>query len=730
MVLRALGWRAGSGRCWGGTRRRRAEPLEQRSLLAANQFAVIGDYGDDSPNEAAVAALVKSWEPAYVVTVGDNYYDFGQIDRQVGKYYGEFIGNYQGAYGPGSATNQFFPALGNHDWDDNNAQPYLSYFTLPGNERYYDFVQGPVHFFIVDSDSREPDGTSSTSRQAQWLQAGLAASTSTFNLVVFHHPAYSSTASTTRMRWPFQQWGADAVLAGHVHNYERIVVDGLTYFVNGVGGESLRQGSPTLPGSQAFFDDAYGAMRVTVDPAGLTFDFFSVQSGGTLIDRYVLGTPAPPAPQWMVADANVVEGAASGNAQALFTVALSPAAASTATIAYSTVAGSAMAGSDFEPVSGTLTFAPGQGPQVVTVPILGDTDAEPAETFQLVLSDPSTGELGDAVAVGTIVDDDGPTGTIEGVYLSLTSGGTLTNSDQSTTSFSDADILRLAIGAAGFSYTIHFDASDVGLAASSEDVDAFDLLPDGSILVSTTGSFSVSSQYASPEAGSGATLTGHGEDLLRFTPTSLGETTTGTWSLAFDGSVQGLSGSSARIDAVAQLDDGRLLISPAGDTTIAGLPVTRHDLLAFTPGSNQWAPYFDGSSVGLTTSDENVNALDVVASGSGGLPLLYLSTKGKFSVASVAGANDDVAAFVPTALGAVTNGAYLADLVLDGSDYGLSPFNVDGIHVQAAAPSPLAVAPPEPRLSPAAVDAALAGAGPFREPQPTRLLTAAKRRPK
>ena len=30
--------------------------------------------------------------------------------------------------------------------------------TLPGNERYYDFVQGPVHFFVIDSDQNEPDG--------------------------------------------------------------------------------------------------------------------------------------------------------------------------------------------------------------------------------------------------------------------------------------------------------------------------------------------------------------------------------------------------------------------------------------------------------------------------------------------------------------------------------------------------------------------------------------------
>src|SRR5690349_12182306 len=112
------------------------EYLESRCLLAANQFAVIGDYGFDGPNEAAVAALVKSWDPAFVITVGDNNYDSGSastIDANIGKHYHEFIGNYAGAYQPGSATNRFFPALGNHDWATAGAQPYLNYFTLPGN---------------------------------------------------------------------------------------------------------------------------------------------------------------------------------------------------------------------------------------------------------------------------------------------------------------------------------------------------------------------------------------------------------------------------------------------------------------------------------------------------------------------------------------------------------------------------------------------------------------------
>ena len=76
---------------------------------------------------------------------------------------------------PGSDTNLFFPALGNHDWTDGGGlQAYLDFFTLPesssGNERYYDFVMGPVQFFMVDADPREPDGET-----ARFGPGGMAA---------------------------------------------------------------------------------------------------------------------------------------------------------------------------------------------------------------------------------------------------------------------------------------------------------------------------------------------------------------------------------------------------------------------------------------------------------------------------------------------------------------------------------------------------------------------------
>jgi hypothetical protein len=255
------------------------------------RFAVIGDYGEGNQGELDVATMVKGWNPDFIITVGDNNYPSGAvetIDDRIGKYYGEYIAPYSGAYGPGAPVNRFFPTLGNHDLDTAGGQAYLDYFTLPGNERYYDFVVGPVHFFALNSDSREPDGVSSNSTQAQWLQAGLASSTTPWQIVYFHTAPYSSGyhGPVTWMRWPFTAWGADAILAGHEHVYERLLVDGIPYFTNGLGGGPIYYFTTADPQSQVRYADDYGAMLVVIDAVQGTFQFMN--RTGQVIDTYTI----------------------------------------------------------------------------------------------------------------------------------------------------------------------------------------------------------------------------------------------------------------------------------------------------------------------------------------------------------------------------------------------------------------------------------------------------------
>lgn len=285
-------------------------------------FAVIGDYGlaDDPLHpgaEAAVAAMVLGWDPAFIVTVGDNFYPgpgpFKRMDANVVQFYHKFIHPYHGAYGDGSpdGVNRFFPALGNHDVDD-DCEPYSTYFAglpegVPGNKRFYSFTWGDVpgepgrplmQFFCINANdpSNNPfyrcpsDGITADSPQGQWLERGLADSKAVWNVVYMHQPPYSSATPepadghgcNPALQWPYQKWGADIVLCGHEHFYERLSITDDTqhefpYIVNGLGGaEYIATFNPDgpIPGSLVRFDANYGAMRATASPESLTFEFW------------------------------------------------------------------------------------------------------------------------------------------------------------------------------------------------------------------------------------------------------------------------------------------------------------------------------------------------------------------------------------------------------------------------------------------------------------------------
>lgn len=253
------------------------------------RFAVIGDYGTGAQPEADVSAMVKRWNPEFVITTGDNNYPSGSaetIDENVGQFYHELIDPYNGEYGDGADTNRFFPSMGNHDWDSQSAQPYLNYFTLPGNERYYEFTWGFLHFFALDSDSREPDGVGRSSIQASWLQERLDASDEPWNIVYFHHAPYSSAVhgSTDWMQWPFAEWGADLVMAGHDHTYERIKKDGIFYLVNGLGGGPIYPFGVPVEGSLVRYNDDFGALMVEASQVSLMILF--VNRSGETIDIF------------------------------------------------------------------------------------------------------------------------------------------------------------------------------------------------------------------------------------------------------------------------------------------------------------------------------------------------------------------------------------------------------------------------------------------------------------
>jgi tartrate-resistant acid phosphatase type 5 len=265
------------------------------------RFAAFGDYGKGT-GTTAVAQLVNNQAPDFIVALGDNCYGATPpIATQVGTPYGNWV-----------TDSRFWPALGNHEFSDgcgggSAASGYRDYFTLPNNERYYDIVIGPVHFFALNSEV-EPDGNSATSTQAKWLKAKLAASSSPWQVVFFHHPPYSSGGGTKKgMRWPFEKWGVDAVLSGHAHDYERILkdanADGVTlpYFVSGLGGKSIGSFSGNVSGSAMRYNAEYGSMFITASSTTIDFEFRNVS--GAVIDSYSITKPATPSPtkfEWKI----------------------------------------------------------------------------------------------------------------------------------------------------------------------------------------------------------------------------------------------------------------------------------------------------------------------------------------------------------------------------------------------------------------------------------------------
>ncbi|MCW5909004.1 MAG: metallophosphoesterase [Chitinophagales bacterium] len=271
-------------------------------------FAIIGDYGNDDPAEGEVAAMVKSWNPDFIITTGDNNYPVGAagtIVKHIGKYYCDFIYNpdapeAQRCNGKATAEmqNRFFPSPGNHDnYSSPALQPYLDYFTLPGDERNYEFVWGPAHFYSINT-GINGNLKCCDSQEAKWLQDALNKSTSPFNFVYFHHPPYTTGnhGSSESMRWPFADWKVDAVFNGHDHIYERITdnqTPDMPYIICGNSGKQslYKCNAYSLDPSRftVYCDDThYGAMRVKLTATKAALEYFTTADLVNPADVYVI----------------------------------------------------------------------------------------------------------------------------------------------------------------------------------------------------------------------------------------------------------------------------------------------------------------------------------------------------------------------------------------------------------------------------------------------------------
>jgi hypothetical protein len=250
------------------------------------------------------------------------------------------------------------------------------------------------------------------------------------------------------------------------------------------------------------------------------------------------------------------------------------------------------------------------------------------------------------------------------VFVSTTSGGTVQE-----VSFADEDIL--AFETHPKTWEKQFDGADVGLGGT--DIQAFDFLSDGSLLLSLNEPVTLTLGVVNPT------------DIIRFTPTSLGSDTSGTFDWYFDGSDVGLDNlDSEEIDAIAVLADGRLALSTNGSFDVPGLTGKDEDLIVFSyqgPIGQEtvgvFALYLDGSAVGLgDSSDEDVSGAWIDPENGA----IYLTTRGPFAVDGAEGDGNDIFVCAPFALGGSSGCVFT--LYWEGSANGLVDKTLDGISIK------------------------------------------------
>ncbi len=272
---------------------------------------------------------------------------------------------------------------------------------------------------------------------------------------------------------------------------------------------------------------------------------------------------------------------------------------------------------------------------------------------------------------------EGTAGVQQEFFLSTADVGTFISSNRSVLRPDDSDIVRLTIDPLGLiKYELYFDGSDVGLTTDAEDIDAFSILPDGRILISTVGAARVLDAER-------RLVTANGCDVLVFTPIQVGSLTTGSWGIYQLGSTLGLSGAAGNVDSISVVNE-RLILSVAGTVAVGPRRYSGEDLIEVLP-NNSLRFYFDGSDVGLSGAAENIDAAAVGSDG-----VVRFSTTGSFLVqGGVVGGLSDVVAFSPTATGAATAGAFDRTLALNGTAYGYRNFNLDGFQFGADVPDSL-----------------------------------------
>ena len=228
----------------------------------------------------ATAAVVEGVRPAVVLTLGDNQYEDGGLAA--------YEQSYDASWGRFKALTH--PTAGNHEFAGGQAPGYFGYFGTaagPPGQGWYSFDAGGWHLVALNSNCAAVGGCGPGSPQHEWLRADLAASPARCTLAYWHHPRYSSgfhgdDISVGPLWELLDGRGAELVLSGHDHHYERFAPlapdgstdpDGIRQFVVGTGGRSLYPTLGAHEGSQVRRSTSFGVLVLTLSPGAYTWRF-------------------------------------------------------------------------------------------------------------------------------------------------------------------------------------------------------------------------------------------------------------------------------------------------------------------------------------------------------------------------------------------------------------------------------------------------------------------------
>ena len=231
---------------------------------------------------------------AAALVLGDSQYESSTL--------GEFMGAFDPSWG--RVKSLLYPVAGNHEYLTAGAAGYFDYFNGVGaatgragdrTKGYYSFDVGAWHIVALNSECGQVGGCWDQSAQARWLAADLAANPAACTLAYWHRPLFnsSSTGSATTMRPIWQilyDAGADVVLNGHAHDYERFApltptgapdaTRGIRQIIVGTGGADRHATGTPIANSEVVDDKTFGVLRLTLHAASYDWRFVPTTAGG------------------------------------------------------------------------------------------------------------------------------------------------------------------------------------------------------------------------------------------------------------------------------------------------------------------------------------------------------------------------------------------------------------------------------------------------------------------